>query len=188
MAADRTETRRKRVKELWGRPSRALAKILLEEGFEVACSAKPRTKPAIEKWETKRIDAMRRNVDNDREWWREELRKRLKTPRTLEEHSLLREEHVLSLESDLEEIDEMLYGDGAKATARAILIGEKRQTRVALAKARGVETLPEAEGADGDDGPVRPAVLVYVVDNENSTAETRAAYGLDSGGGNSNTS
>lgn len=185
MAAERTEARRKRVKELWGRPSRSIAKILLEEGFDVASEPKPRTKDAIAEWTAKRINAMRRNVDNDKEWWRQELRTRLKMPRSGEEQALLREEHILSLESDLEEIDDMLYGEGVKPTAKAILVGEKRQTRVALAKARGVETLPEDEGGEGDDLPVRPAVLVYVVDNDNSTPETRAAYGLDGGGSES---
>lgn len=153
MASNETEARRRRVRQLWGKPDKAIAQILIEEGFKVSCGRAPKTKPAREEWEATRLDRMRRNVCNDREAWEKVWRQR--TTVSGEEYSVAREAHIASLESDLEEIHELLDEAGTKPTAKAMLIGEKRQTRALLAKARGVEEL----AAPDPDAENKPKVL-----------------------------
>lgn len=161
--------RRLRVRELFGRSARVIAETLLDEGFEVKCGRKPRTKADGEMWEKRRLAAMTRNVINDKTWWREEWKN--KRQLTGEDPNVAREEHLAALMSDVEEINELLDSGGTKATAKAILVGERRQTRALLAKALGVEELaPRDPEADQK----RPLVVGLVIGTKNVSADARA--------------
>lgn len=155
----RTDERRLRVLQLWGKKSAVIAKQLLEEGFAVDCGDRPITQPLVDAWEARRAEAMRRNVDNDREWWREQWRERSKVPKSAEQAAgdaaVDREEYLASLATDLDDIDDLITSEKTKATSRAMLVGEKRQTRTAIAKAKGVDAAPTTgdEGAGAMDRP-----------------------------------
>jgi hypothetical protein len=155
MANDRTLERRERVRQLWGKPDRIIAEILLEEGFTAGAERVPRTKAKRDEAEARKLNSMRRNVWNDREWWRVQWKKRATLP-TSSDISVAREEHIASLESDLEDIFTMLEDEATKTTAKAMLIGERRMTRALLAKTRGVDEL----GAPDPDGEKPPAPVV----------------------------
>jgi hypothetical protein len=159
MASDRTLERRERVRQLWGKPDRIIAETLLDEGFTSGTGRTPRTKAKRDEWEARRVDSMRRNVWNDREWWRAQWKKRASLP-TSSDLAVAREEHIASLESDLEDIFTMLEDGETKTTAKAMLIGERRMTRALLAKTRGVDELaaPDPEG----DKPPAPVVGMLI--------------------------
>jgi hypothetical protein len=169
MAGDRTEERRRRVRELWGKPDKAIAQILLEEGHRPESGTKPRTKAAKDAAAARALDSMRRNVWNDREWWRAKARKRATAPVTNEDVEVQRFEHIASLESDLEEIHELI-DEADKPTAKAILMGEKRQTRALLAKARGIDELAPRE-SEGNEK--QPPVVGVVLGTENISPEMK---------------
>jgi hypothetical protein len=162
------------VKQLWGWKDSRIARLLLEEGFEVECGEPPISLGLLEQWEAKRQASMRRNVWNDREFWEEEWRKKGKVPRTIEDDAVARESYLASLESDLDDIHDLQTAAGTKPTAKAILQGEKRQTRALIAKARGVAELRADEGVDPDANTKRVAVLVY--DLSNCSAEVKGRY------------
>ncbi len=163
------------MRAMWGKKLSLVAKALLEEGFEVECGDQPVTKPAKEAWEAKRVATMCRNVSNDRAWWEAEWRAKAKVPRTVEDDALARESYVAALESDLEDIDGLQQETGTKSTAKAILQGEKRQTRALIAKARGVDTMPEVEPFDPEIAAKRATIVVY--DLSNCSDEVKERYG-----------
>lgn len=160
-----TAERRKRVRELWGRPDRMVAEILIEDGFRVCDAPMPRGADARRTY----LESMRRRVSDDREWWREHWRTRAETP-TRKDFTVARQEHIASLESDLEDIQAMIDDHATKATAKAMLIGERRQTRALLAKTRGVEEL--IADPDSESG-APPKVIGVVLGMENVSKETR---------------
>jgi hypothetical protein len=175
-----TDERRERVLQLWGRKDKHVAKILLEEGFVVAVGERPLSFDLVPEWETRRLELMRRNVSNDRAWWNERWRKKGASKLSPEDAAVERESHVASLKSDIDEIQDLLVDPLTKATAKAMLVGERRQSRVAIAKARGIETLEQDE-AGGDVGtPVVRRVLV--LDLSRCSEPEKAKYGVGASG------
>ncbi len=156
---------------MWGKPDRIIAETLLAEGFTTTRAKTPRTSAEKRAAGALQIETMRRNVWNDREWWRVFWKKRAAEPVTNEDASVQREEHIASLESDLEEIHDLIDEAGTKPTAKAMLIGEKRQTRALLAKARGVDELAPR---DSDPDGAKPAVIGLVFGTKNISPEMRA--------------
>lgn len=145
--------------------------MLLEEGFKVERGRAPKNKAKRQAWEEQTIEAMRRKVWNDREWWRKHWKRRAAGARpTAADLHVAREEHIASLESDLEDIHGLIEDGGTKATARAMLIGERRQTRALLAKTRGVdELLPP----DPDSDKPQTAVVGMILGLGSVTPEMR---------------
>lgn len=174
----RTDERRVRVKQLWGWKDSKIARLLLEEGFEVDSGESPISQGLRDEWEAKRLSSMTRNVWNDREALREEWRKKAKAPRTIEDDAVARESYLAALESDLDDINDLQSHTGTKPTAKAILQGEKRQTRALIAKARGVAELPADEGTDPEAGLKRVAVLVYDLSSCSDEVKGRYATGV----------
>jgi hypothetical protein len=173
-----THERRLRVRELWGKPNAVIAEILLEEGFKVDGDRRPRSKAAREEWETKRLDAMRRKVWNDRDWWRQRWLKRSE-PKTVDDLYVARQEHVASLETDLEEIHEMIDDGKIKSTAKVMLIGERRQTRSLLAKARGVDAPTAGTDGAGDDDPESIQAKLFILEVPSETAGELREQGVE---------
>ena len=182
----RTEDRRLRVLQLWGKKDPHVARILLEEGFEVDCGEAPLTAANRLAWEIRRISSMRRNVWNDREYWRERFREKAKAPKSGTDLAVEREEYVLSLRTDLDDIDDILVHKGTKSTAKGILIGEKRQTRQAIAKAQGIDQASEIDLRAGET-PQRAKVLILDLSkcDEETKAIALASSTTESAGGRS---
>jgi hypothetical protein len=176
----RTDERRDRVLQLWGKKDAHIAKLLLEEGFEVNCGEPPIGKDLQDEWLVRRQETMRRNVNNDRAWWCERWREKKSGRLSPEDAVVERESHVAALRSDIDEIQDLVASPLVKATAKAMLIGERRQSRVAIAKARGIETL-EADEMGGDEGGPRVR-KVLVLDLSRCSAEEKEKYGVGGGG------
>jgi hypothetical protein len=166
--------RRERVLELWGRPTRLIAKFLLEEGFPVNAGPAPVTKEKLAEWEKRRLELMRRIVDMDRAWWEAKWRERAKTPRTAEDLEVELESNVAAINSDVDEISQLMVDRDTKSTAKANLMTSKLRARELILKARGLDRSPEREPED--DIPVRPKILVY--DISAASPELKAKYGL----------
>lgn len=175
----RTHERRERVLELWGKPTRLIAKTLLEEGYEVDAGPAPVTKPKQEEWERLRIERMRRNVDNDRAWWESQWRERAKTPKSSEDLEVELESQIAAINSDIGDIAELLTDAKTKSSAKAILYQSKLRARELVLKARGIDHAPEREPED----PVamkRPTIVVY--DLSKCSDEVKEQYaGIGSG-------
>ncbi len=122
-----------------------------------------------ESWAANRIESMRRNISNDRAWWREFWRERSKAPRSPNDISVEREEYVAALESDLGDIDEAMTGTLLKPTAKAILQGEVRQTRALIAKARGIDQVAEVPQNE----PLKVPVVGLLVSAKNVSEEVK---------------
>lgn len=174
----RTHERRERVLELWGKPTRLIAKFLLEEGFEVDAGPEPVTKEKQEEWTRRRIEMMRRNVDNDRTWWEEKWRERSKTPKTTEDLDVELESQIAAINSDVGEIAELLTDTKTKSSAKAILFQSKLRARELILRARGVDKAPDKELDDPGANATRPTIVLY--DLSNCSPEVRKRYGGDS--------
>jgi hypothetical protein len=171
----RTDERRERVLELWGKPTRLVAKMLLEEGFEVDAGPQPVTKEKQDEWTRHRVELMRRNVDNDRGWWREKWRADAKTPKTSEDLEVELESNIAAINSDVDEISELLTDAKTKSSAKAILFQSKLRARELVLKARGLDKAPEREPDDPDAGVKRPTLIVY--DLSNCSDDLKKKYG-----------
>jgi hypothetical protein len=172
----RTHERRERVLELWGKPVRLQAKILLEEGFEVDAGARPVTKEKQEAWERKRTEIMRRNVDRDREHWEQKWRDAAKKPKTTEDVEVELESQIAALNSDIGDISELLTDSKTKSSAQAILYQSKLRARELVLKARGIDKAPEREPEDPGANAKRPTIVLY--DLSNCSSETKKRYGV----------
>jgi hypothetical protein len=170
----RTDERRVRVLELFGKPTRLIAKILLEEDYEVDSGPSPVTAEKQEQWERRRVELMRRNVDNDRAWWEAKWRERSKTPKTAEDLDVELESNIAAINSDVDEISELLTDPKTRSSAKAILFQSKLRARELILKARGVDKAPDREPED--ETPARPAILIY--DISAASPETKEKYGL----------
>lgn len=157
----RTDERRERVLELWGKPTRLIARILLEEGFDVDAGPQPATKPKQEEWQRHRVELMRRNVDNDRAWWEAKWRERAKTPKTSTDLEVELEANIAAINSDVDEISELLTDAKTKSSAKAILFQSKLRARELVLKARGLDKAPEREPEDPNPDAKRPTLVVY---------------------------
>jgi len=171
MAGDKTEARRARVRELWTKPDRRLAEVLIEEGYAGA------TKTTAAGRATQ-LNSMAKNVWNDRAYWRKTWRKAKRA--TVEDVNETRGEYLARLEAFSAQAVEILDDPKVKGTPRVQALSEARQLEQAKAKAHGVDVAIEVE-QDDDGIPVRPKTLVYVVDERNSSKEVRETYGLGSG-------
>lgn len=129
-------------------------------------------------WQTRRVELMRRNVDNDKAYWRDVWRKRAKVPRTTDDLAAELEEHVASINSDLIELDELMYDPATRSSAKATLFQSKLRARELIAKARGFE---KPEQPEDPSAAARPKLVVY--DLSNCDEETKALYGVGGGGG-----
>lgn len=165
----RTDERRQRVLQMFGKKRSLIAKVLLEEGFEIDSGEQPVTKALLEAWQARRLASMCRNVDNDFEFWDKEWRKRSKIPRSGEDNASELEGYIASLRSDLDDIDDLIVDEKTKPTAKAILLGEKRQTRALIAKARGVDQAVE-RAAEPD---AKIPVLGLIIGTKNVSDEMR---------------
>jgi hypothetical protein len=173
----RTDERRERVLELWGKPDRLVAKILLEEGFDVDGEPRPATRKAQEEWERRRIESMRRNVTNDRNHWLEKWRKRAKQPKNSEELEVELESNIAAIQSDVDDLSELLTGRDVKSSAKAMLYQSKLRARELILRVRGIDKAPEREPENPEkDVPVRPKILIY--DISNASEEDKRKYGL----------
>jgi hypothetical protein len=172
----RTDERRDRVLEMWGKPTRLIAKILLEEGFHVDAGSKPVTKVKQEEWERRRVELMRRNVDNDRAHWESLWRKRAKATKTTEDVEVELESQIAAINSDIDDISELLNDSKTKSSAQAILYQSKLRARELVLKARGVDKAPERE-PDNPGDTKRPTIVLY--DLSNCTPETKKRYGIN---------
>lgn len=172
-----TGERRERVLELWGKPSRLIAQILLEEGFEVDAGQMPVTSEKQAEWTRRRLDLMRRNVDNDRASWEEKWRERTKKPRTNEDLEVELESQIAAINSDVGEIAELLSDAKTRSSAKAILFQSKLRARELILKARGLDHAPERE-PDDPEAQARPTVVLY--DLSNCSPEVKKRYGFDS--------
>lgn len=172
MAGQQTNERRKRVRQLWGKSDPSIAQILLEEGFTVDReAAAPKGRAARAAWDADTVQAMRRRVCSDREWWRKRWKKKAALPTKPTDFIIAREEHIASLESDLEDIQELIEDTATKTTARAMLIGERRQTRLLLAKTRGVDELAPPDS--DPDNAAAPPVVGLILGTDSISPEMR---------------
>lgn len=166
----RTDERRLRVLEMWGRKDRHIAQILIEEGFETDAGAVPLSPHLKDAWQVKSADQMRRNVSNDKAWWRDRWRREAGKPAAPEDVAVQREEYVAALESDLDELADLMVDVATKSTAKAILHGEKRQTRALIAKARGIDQAIERPA----EPPTKVPVIGVVIGTKNVSSDMKA--------------
>jgi hypothetical protein len=174
----RTHERRERVLELWGKPTRLIAKILLEEGYEVDAGPMPVTSEKQEEWTRRRGELMRRNVDNDRAHWEEKWRERAKVPKTSEDLEVELESQLAAINSDIGDIAELLTDAKTKSSAKAILYQSKLRARELILKARGIDQAPEREPEDPE-AAKRPTIVVY--DLSKCSDEVKERYGGNPG-------
>ncbi|HSY50408.1 MAG TPA: hypothetical protein VLC46_16470 [Thermoanaerobaculia bacterium] len=171
MAGDQTEARRARMRELWNKPDKTVAEILIEEGF-----GGPEKRTAVGK--ARHLATMTRNVWNDRKWWKKQWRESKRA--TTQDVNESRGEYLARLDSLVADAGRLLDDKGMKGTPRVQALSELRQLEQAKAKAHGVDAAIEQDPDDSDARP-RQKVLVYVVNESNSSEESRETYGLGRG-------
>jgi hypothetical protein len=159
------------MRTLWAKSDQRIAEILIEEGFGGALK---RTAAGRQK----QLESMRRNVWNDRAWWRKKWRNSAKA--TTQDLNETRGEYLARLDSFSNDAQELLEDRNVKGTPRVQALSELRQIEQAKAKAHGVDAAIEQE-PDDDGIPLRPKTLVYIVDERNSSQESRGRYGLGGG-------
>ena len=136
MANERTDARRARVRELFGKSDKRIAEILIEEGFFPS----RRTKEG----RIQQLDSARRRVYDDRQWWREQWKSEKRLTR---DRSVSTEEYIAKLETRIADLEEILDDPRTKGTPRVQSLSEIRQLEQAIAKALGIDA---AERDDGD--------------------------------------
>ena len=167
----RTDERRDRVLQLWGKKDSLIAKILLEEGFEVDCGEQPITREKRAEWEVKRRDSMRRNVANDRVFWDEKFREMAKQPKSSEDAAVERARYIASLRTDIDDIEDLIVDRETKSSAKSMLYRVKVQARELIGKAQGVDTLAPV---DPEDGKPKPRVVGVIFDTSELSDEDKA--------------
>ncbi len=162
-----TTERRERVRELWGKRDRVIADILFEEGFVDVPPRCGTTKEAELK------EGLRRNICNDRIAIRNEWRSTRKQL-NLDDLHIESNEYIAKLQTriyDLEQLTEMLAGNGKGATAFVNAMAEIRQLEELIAKAKG-SAVPIAPPEPEDANRATPVTVVF--DFSECSAETIA--------------
>lgn len=146
---DRTEERRQRVLELFGKRDRRIALILIGEKFfdpgEIETDS--------EEWD-RFVDACRRVVGYDREAIREEWKKLKKKPTN---DPVAINEFIARLDTRIDDLDRIIDSGAAKAGTKVNALGEVRQFESLKAKVSGLD-IDGKEAQPADDPGDRPFV------------------------------